>query len=893
MRSPSPKLIEQLAELRLCSPQELADCEAQVSQLCRDLPDFDSVWLDAMVQRRLLTPWQAIQLQHVDGDALSVDDYVCLSKLGRDSFLACDRSMRGQFMLRRVHSVPENAYENIVDQRLHEKSRVSTAAMPVAARLGELIATLKSSGMQAPGSLLLPRTFIESPTYDGLSSDVRSSSGKSCQSKFGWVVSDYAAGWSLEELLIRGGRFPWAVVAEIGRELLTALAWLEARRLLHGDIVLKNVRLTTAGRIVLTDAFVRRLVSPFVMLSQQLSLRDCDGVAPEQISAVRSADIRSEMFSLGCLLWQCLTSRPVVLNADPVARLIRLREHDVIDVRHFVPDCPDWMANTILSMTRRSPELRPSSVEDVFKQWRTESGGSLSQCRTLVKQMPDASKRRQLPVRVRQIDAWPVVAQSLATETTVISGNAASKSRLAVIRKSRPWRKMLTTAVVLMAFVTALMEYGLFPKTLHLGRSPEPLRTADSATSLLDANSGDSANEQLIYKEGHSAESAAVWLWPMPPLNAAGSIQLVAGRHYLAENVVGKGLIQIECIEVDPDPAVQRHPNTAELNTAIVHVPEGRHWAVTADQLMLRGIQLESISISGADKFRLVSSPESSVSQIWTTNIPRMTGSYAGLLTVRAELLVIEKSWITTHALTKDWSCVSWHRPNSASSSPQPMDRSHDQSEILLRDVVMDGTGYGLRLNQPVGSLQLDNVLIGNRVSGIRCDFDTTTSPSLKININRVTQRWGLSMLDVVVRSNRVLPLQVTVVGGESVLAPESALIRLACPSDWSVQNFQASFQLPRRGNAVIVPPSVKPGLWYDTQLSAFIELNQQHVKVDSLLVAEPVFGDQDLHSSTSGSSEMISGSTSLLGAVLSDFEGPKLTAEMPGINPQSIPNYR
>ena len=326
-----------------------------VRRLCHDLPDFDSVWLDALVQQRFLTAWQADQLQTDQADTVVVGRFQRQRVLGRTTYLATDEKHRQQFVLREVSG--SNTVET--EQRIED----------VFAAIDRLRSTI-------PAALTMPREVV------ALVPTNRAESTRSVAvPSIPFLVSKFIPGWSMEELLIRGGRLPWEVVAEVGRELLSALTWLESARLLHGDLVPRNVRLDLRGGIHLVDPFARRLSQPVFALTDQLTLRDCDGVAPEQVGTGRAADARSELYALGCLLWQMLTSRPVVLSADPVTRMMKQKDHDIADVRGPVPDCPEWMSRLIQSMTRRAPELRPGSSADVLKAWKAESGSSLSHCR--------------------------------------------------------------------------------------------------------------------------------------------------------------------------------------------------------------------------------------------------------------------------------------------------------------------------------------------------------------------------------------------------------------------------------------------------------------------------------------------------------------------------------
>ena len=90
MRSPSEKLLNLLTSSGLCHRAELDLCEPLVRRLSQELPDFDSVWLDALGERKLLTPWQADQILADDLEKTVVGRYFCKEPLGRATVLARD-----------------------------------------------------------------------------------------------------------------------------------------------------------------------------------------------------------------------------------------------------------------------------------------------------------------------------------------------------------------------------------------------------------------------------------------------------------------------------------------------------------------------------------------------------------------------------------------------------------------------------------------------------------------------------------------------------------------------------------------------------------------------------------------------------------------------------------
>lgn len=521
MRTPSDRLTKIFTEQNLCTKAELVLCEPYVRRLCHDLPDFDSVWLDALVQLRFLTAWQADQLQTDEAASVVIGRFQRQRALGRSTYLATDDKHCHQFVLRQV---PTASTES-PDQRIEE--------------LQSAVDRLRST---IPAALVVPQEVVAFGPSPDPGSDL---SEPAANARF--FVSQFIPGWSMEELLIRGGRLPWEVVAEVGRELLSALTWLESGRLLHGDLVPRNVRLDLRGGIHLVDPFSRRLGQPAFALTDQLTLRDCDGIAPEQVGTGRAADARSELYALGCLLWQLLTSRPVVLSADPVTRLMKQKDHDIADVRGPVPDCPEWMSRLIQSMTRRTPELRPGSSTEVLKAWKAASGNRLSQSRALARRMPDHA--------IRNI----------------------GRPRARTGRNSLPWLWPTAAVSVLGMLVFLAARNGVLPQTLRLPSSHDTVRKSTANTRPTDV---------VAKNPGPIA---------LPPVDANGMIHLESGTTYLAERREFPGTLRIESDASPP---------------ADIVVPVGTQWILQARKLELQGITVgqQSGIVAGDDSIHPVMS---------------------------------------------------------------------------------------------------------------------------------------------------------------------------------------------------------------------------------------------------------------------------------------------
>ena len=340
---PSHELVRQLTELQLCHPNDLRRARGRVRRLSFDLPAFDSVWIDSLVQLRLLTPYQARLLEQGQAEQLRIGPFVVIDELGRgpqgNTFLAQQLHRRDRRILKGFKLEPQRAGEVC-----HQMKRLLEQA----------------KGFAHP-HLVLPSEIL-TPNDNELV-----------------TVSRYVPGLPLNELLVRRGRFPATVVLEIARQLLEGLSALHAKSLVHGDIRMSNVRLTDNGLAVLVDGGIRQIVHPEITIHDTMALEAYDAIAPELIGTGEAPTASSELYSLGCLLWQLLAGRPPFTTADPLAKLASHQTLTIDDVRKWAPDTPAVLANTIRQLTSPTPDQRPRGFNEVIH--RLGKPGSFSRSR--------------------------------------------------------------------------------------------------------------------------------------------------------------------------------------------------------------------------------------------------------------------------------------------------------------------------------------------------------------------------------------------------------------------------------------------------------------------------------------------------------------------------------
>jgi WD40 repeat protein len=159
-----------------------------------------------------------------------------------------------------------------------------------------------------------------------------------------YLAMDLVEGGTLAEHLARcpDGRPPFLTSAQLVRQIAQALDYAHANGVVHRDVKPANVLMDTRGVPRLTDfGLARTLEERAELMGQQGITGSPAYMAPEQAAGQsEQADARTDVFSLGIVLYEMLTGgRPFV--ADNLEGLLRkVREDRPVPPRHLVPDVP-------------------------------------------------------------------------------------------------------------------------------------------------------------------------------------------------------------------------------------------------------------------------------------------------------------------------------------------------------------------------------------------------------------------------------------------------------------------------------------------------------------------------------------------------------------------------
>lgn len=184
-----------------------------------------------------------------------------------------------------------------------------------------------------------------------------------------YIAFEYIEGQNLRDLIERRGQLSLAEIVSFTLQIADALAHASAREVVHRDIKPSNVLITESGRAKLVDMGLARShqlsQSQNDLTASGVTLGTFDYISPEQARDPRVADVRSDIYSLGCTLYYMLTGRPPFPEGTVLQKLLQHQGDAPPDPREINPDVPPELARILARMLAKDPARRYQLPSDL------------------------------------------------------------------------------------------------------------------------------------------------------------------------------------------------------------------------------------------------------------------------------------------------------------------------------------------------------------------------------------------------------------------------------------------------------------------------------------------------------------------------------------------------
>lgn len=313
---------------RLIDVAELTACWKALPPEKQVADQLDRRLARQAVQAGLLTLWQAQQLLAGRSTGFKIDRYVLLDMIGQGGmgrvYLAKDSRLNRRVALKILS--PERVNNPRAIARFQREARV--------------------------GAQLQHENLVR--IYDEGESD-----GK-C-----YLVMEFIAGKTIGSMIAENGPLPPSTAARLTRQIAMGLEHAHQKGLIHRDVNPYNIMVTADGTAKLADlGLAIDLAEQAPVTRDGATVGTFDYISPEQARHSHSVDTRSDIYSLGCTLYQMLAGQVPFPSPSLPEKLFGHQAAEPESLTTLVPEIPEGLVEVVRTMMRKLPEDRfPNPLE--------------------------------------------------------------------------------------------------------------------------------------------------------------------------------------------------------------------------------------------------------------------------------------------------------------------------------------------------------------------------------------------------------------------------------------------------------------------------------------------------------------------------------------------------
>src|SRR5215203_3577259 len=189
-----------------------------------------------------------------------------------------------------------------------------------------------------------------------------------------YIAMEYVPGGTLKEKILGDGPLGTREAAALGAQVAAALGAAHDRGMVHRDIKPQNVLLTDRGDAKVADFGIARAGSSVTISRTGSVLGTAGYMSPEQALG-KSATPKSDLYSLGVVLYEALTGELPYTADNPIAVSMKHVNQPVRSPREIDPTIPEGMNALVTRLMAKNPEDRYEDADELADDLRRVNRG--------------------------------------------------------------------------------------------------------------------------------------------------------------------------------------------------------------------------------------------------------------------------------------------------------------------------------------------------------------------------------------------------------------------------------------------------------------------------------------------------------------------------------------
>lgn len=202
-----------------------------------------------------------------------------------------------------------------------------------------------------------------------------------------YLVMEYVQGKTLKKVIQEKGRISPPVAAQITIRILSALQHAHQNGIIHRDIKPQNILVHADGHIKVADFGIARMANSSTLTKGDSVMGSVHYFSPEQASG-QAADVTSDIYSVGVVLYEMLTGRVPFDGDSPVAVAMQHLHARPTPIESIAPEVPPAICHVCMMAMEKNPRYRYQSAREMAAELRMALEGRTDQMQPRLVEKP-------------------------------------------------------------------------------------------------------------------------------------------------------------------------------------------------------------------------------------------------------------------------------------------------------------------------------------------------------------------------------------------------------------------------------------------------------------------------------------------------------------------------